>query len=76
VAPDYQIVDAQGPEHEKQYAAAVLWNGRELGRGQGSSKKDAQIQAAAMALKGAPLSTLLKELGSATAVCVRPSEKM
>lgn len=66
MAPNYDIVDAHGPDHEKQYAAAVLWNGRELGRGQGTSKKDAQIQAAAMALKGAPLSSLLKELGSST----------
>lgn len=65
-APNYNIVDTQGPDHEKQYAAAVLWNGRELGRGLGTSKKDAQIKAAAMALTGAPLSKLLEELGSDT----------
>lgn len=76
VAPDYHIVDAHGPDHEKQYAAAVLWNGRELGRGQGTSKKDAQIQAAAMALKGAPLNSLLKEFGSSTVVSARPPEKV
>lgn len=64
ITPNYHIVDAQGPDHEKQYAAAVLWNERELGRGIGTSKKDAQIQAAAMALNGAPLKALLKELGS------------
>ncbi len=63
-APNYDIIDAQGPEHEKQYAAAVLWNGRELGKGIGTSKKDAQIKAAAIALEGAQLKDLLKELGS------------
>ncbi len=76
VGPEYHIVDAHGPDHEKQYAAAVLWNGRELGRGQGTSKKDAQIQAAAMALKGAPLNSLLKEFGSSTVVSARPPEKV
>ncbi len=65
-APVYNIVDAQGPDHEKQYDAAVLWNERELGRGIGASKKDAQIQAAAIALKGTALQELLKEFGSAT----------
>ncbi len=66
-APSYHIVDTQGPDHEKQYAAAVVWNDRELGRGTGASKKDAQIQAAAAALAGTPLSTLLRELGTASA---------
>lgn len=64
-APIYDILDAHGPDHEKQYTVAVLWEGRELGRGIGSSKKDAQIHAAAMALKGTPLRELLKEMGSA-----------
>jgi ribonuclease-3 len=49
-APEYQILSQSGPEHSKNFICSVVWNGRELGRGCGSSKKEAQVAAAQVAL--------------------------
>jgi ribonuclease-3 len=49
-APDYQILSQTGPEHSKVFICCVLWNGLELGRGCGCSKKEAQVAAAQVAL--------------------------
>ena len=49
-APEYQILSQSGPEHSKNFICSVVWNGRELGRGFGSSKKEAQVAAAQVAL--------------------------
>lgn len=49
--PHYQALSTEGPDHARVYQAAVLLNGAELGRGQGSSKKAAEIEAAADALQ-------------------------
>lgn len=49
-APCYQIVDQTGPDHAKSFEAVVTWNGRELGRGTGKSKKEAEVEAASVAL--------------------------
>ena len=50
VSPSYEIVSQSGPEHEKQFESKILWNGRELGRGSGRSKKEAEARAAQEAL--------------------------
>jgi ribonuclease-3 len=49
-APDYVILSQSGPEHSKQFICCVVWNEVELGRGCGSSKKEAQVAAAQAAL--------------------------
>jgi ribonuclease-3 len=49
--PHYQELDAEGPDHDRRYAASVSLGGRELGRGTGSSKKAAETEAAKIALK-------------------------
>jgi ribonuclease-3 len=46
----YEIVQEEGPDHEKQFEAAVFFQQRELGRGFGRSKKQAEQQAARLAL--------------------------
>lgn len=56
-----QAINCQGPEYDVKpvspeqpagpFTARVLWNGMELGCGQGSSKRRAQIAAAAQALQ-------------------------
>ena len=51
LSPSYEIVEQSGPEHLKQFVSRILWEGRELGRGSGSSKKEAETQAARMALQ-------------------------
>jgi ribonuclease-3 len=49
-APDYQVISQSGPEHLKEFICSVIWNGLELGRGCGCSKKEAQVAAAQVAL--------------------------
>lgn len=48
----YETVGESGPDHEKEFVAAVFVNGTELGRGSGRSKKDAEQSAARKALQG------------------------
>lgn len=52
-APDpvtYVIIKEKGPDHEKIFTAAAVYQGREIGRGVGHSKKEAEQQAARLAL--------------------------
>jgi ribonuclease-3 len=49
-APVYRIIGQTGPDHAKFFEASVSWGGRELGRGAGKSKKEAEVQAASSAL--------------------------
>ena len=46
----YELVGAEGPDHEKEFEMAVLINNREYGRGKGTSKKEASQTAARTAL--------------------------
>jgi ribonuclease III len=46
--PDYQVEES-GPDHQKSFRAAVRVGGRELGSGEGRTKKEAEQQAAAAA---------------------------
>jgi ribonuclease III len=50
-SPSYEIVSQTGPEHQKLFVAKVVWEGIELGSGDGSSKKQAETAAALSALK-------------------------
>jgi ribonuclease-3 len=56
----YTIVDEEGPDHAKQFIAAVSWRETELGRGGGRSKKDAETQAAQAALDNPELKKRLR----------------
>ncbi|SHE53691.1 RNAse III [Desulfofundulus australicus DSM 11792] len=47
---NYTILHEEGPDHHKTFTAAVYFQGREMGRGQGRSKKEAEQQAACQAL--------------------------
>ena len=51
VAPSYQLISADGPDHDRQFECAVLHEGVELARGRGKSKKAAESAAALAALK-------------------------
>lgn len=46
--PKY-VVTAEGPDHDKQFTAVVVVMGQEYGTGQGRSKKEAELKAAAEA---------------------------
>ena len=48
--PVYRCISESGPAHARVYEVVVEWQGRELGRGQGASKKEAETHAAEAAL--------------------------
>ena len=48
--PVYRCLSESGPAHARVYEVVVEWQGRELGRGQGASKKEAETRAAEAAL--------------------------
>jgi len=48
--PQYRVISETGPDHNKRFEAVVEWEGREIGRGHGSSKKLAEVAAAEDAL--------------------------
>ena len=50
--PIYRCVAETGPAHARVYEVVVEWQSRELGRGQGASKKEAETRAAQAALVG------------------------
>ena len=50
--PVYRCLSETGPAHARVYEVVVEWQGRELGRGQGASKKEAETRAAQAALGG------------------------
>jgi ribonuclease-3 len=50
-SPTYRIIGQEGPDHLKSFVAEVRWEGIVLGQGSGGSKKEAEISAAAEALR-------------------------
>ncbi len=50
-APEYQVVSATGPDHDRVFECTVRHEGVELARGRGKSKKAAESDAALAALK-------------------------
>lgn len=51
VTPTYVVLAATGPEHKRLYKIEVVINNRKLGTGKGHSKKEAEEQAAKIALE-------------------------
>jgi ribonuclease-3 len=49
--PYYQVIDEQGPDHDKHFTVAVVIAGRQFGVGEGKSKQLAQQEAAGFALE-------------------------
>jgi ribonuclease-3 len=50
-APQYELLNISGPDHDREFECVVTHAGAELGRGRGKSKKAAQSEAAIAALK-------------------------
>jgi ribonuclease-3 len=50
-APQYELLSAEGPDHNRIFRCAVYHNEVELARGEGRSKKAAESHAALLALK-------------------------
>ena len=49
-APSYELISAEGPDHDRQFICAVFHDGVELARGSGKSKRVAESAAASAAL--------------------------
>jgi ribonuclease-3 len=47
----YEVVDEQGPPHDRTFSISATIDGTEIGRGTGRSKKDAEQEAAQLALE-------------------------
>lgn len=60
--PDYVLLSESGPDHAREFEVEVLINGESLGQGDGTSKQQAEKEAAAEAL--AVLRTRLNETDS------------
>jgi ribonuclease-3 len=50
----YNVLDVEGPPHERRFVCAALVDGEEVGRGTGRSKKDAEQAAAKEGLATLP----------------------
>jgi ribonuclease-3 len=51
IRPEYRIVAASGPDHEKSFRVEVWVAGEQLGVGEGSSRREAETAAAAVAIE-------------------------
>jgi ribonuclease-3 len=51
VRPEYRLLDATGPDHEKQFRVEVAVDGEVLGAGEGLSRRQAETAAAAQAIE-------------------------
>jgi ribonuclease-3 len=49
--PNYLIINESGPDHDKKYTIAVIFNNKKMGHGFGKSKKEAEEKAAVSALQ-------------------------
>ncbi len=47
----YTVLEIEGPPHDRMFTAAAIIDGEEAGRGRGRSKKDAEQEAAHLALE-------------------------
>ena len=72
ISPTYPIVDQSGPEHMKRFVAKIQWEGRELGQGEGRSKKEAETAAARDALQKQIWKGAVAENGTRLAASERP----
>jgi ribonuclease-3 len=66
--PEYRIVDASGPDHEKLFRIEVWVDGRGLGVGEGPSRRAAETAAALQALEA------IRAARSASAAQAAPSD--
>ncbi len=51
ITPHYEVMDEEGPDHEKQFTTAVFIGEEKVAKGQGNSKQRAEQAAAKAALK-------------------------
>ena len=50
-SPHYEVIEEEGPPHNRTYTCVVTWQDQQLGTGSGPSKKTAEAAAAEVAIK-------------------------
>ncbi|MFN8518481.1 MAG: ribonuclease III [Chloroflexota bacterium] len=63
--PSYRVLAVDGPAHDRRYEVDVVLDGAVLGTGRGRSRRDAETQAAAMALEQLAAATTTDEAAEA-----------
>ncbi len=58
--PKYEVLEEQGPDHQKRFIIAVSTKGKKMGEGKGKNKKEAEQKAARIALEN--IDQIFKEL--------------
>ena len=48
---EYELINEKGPDHDKRFVMEVKCEGKRLARGEGKTKKSAEMEAAKMALE-------------------------
>ncbi len=51
ITPIYKVIHSEGPDHAKKFVVGVYFDKKQIATGEGSSKQEAQIQAAENALQ-------------------------
>ena len=51
VTPQYKVIEESGPDHDKHFRVACIMEGKRIGVGMGTNKKEAQVAAAQVALE-------------------------
>jgi ribonuclease-3 len=64
-APQYQLINATGPDHDRIFECSVSHGGVELARGSGKSKKEAESNAALTAYQSIKQQELGTQAGNA-----------
>lgn len=60
ITPTYQVLKEWGPDHAKKFSIGVFLEDKMIGKGEGSSKQEAQVRAAEEALKGNSWEKIIK----------------
>ena len=72
LSPSYSIISQEGPDHCKSFESKVEWRNLCLGTGTGSSKKEAEIEAARDALRSDELREIIARQNPANPVPASP----
>ena len=51
LTPNYQVLSEEGPDHAKIFTVGVFFDGKLIAKGEGSSKQEAEVDAAKEALR-------------------------
>ncbi|MFT7557439.1 MAG: ribonuclease-3 [Planctomycetota bacterium] len=51
ITPSYEVLDEEGPDHDKEFTIGIMFGGKEIATGTGTSKQEAEQNAAQAAIE-------------------------